>query len=126
MNVELMKSKIAQAIEKMPTEINLKRYAKSSDGMGGYTKSKSPISVAPTFNALLDNSVHNPPTIIINESSTIEQSQTAKLYVVYDKSFSILEGDFFIIGHTKYTVKKAVNILNLNIYYECDLGDEEV
>ena len=121
-NVVAIRNKIQQAIDKMPTVINLKRYSKVSDGMGGFAKASIPTNVA-TFNALLDNSSHGIITTQLTDSAVLNIEKTNKLYVVYDTNFIVLKDDFFIVNNIRYIIKNAVNILNMNIYYECDLED---
>lgn len=126
-NVISIRGKIAQAINKMPTEINLCRYTKIPDGMNGYINSDVAEEVA-WFNALLDNSKHslNIGDTSIVDAATVSIARDSKLYVVYDDSFDILKDDFFIVENVKYTIKNAPNILNMNIYYECDLASEDI
>lgn len=124
MNVIAMRGKIQKAIDKMPTEIALNRYILRSDGMGGFIRSQYPTEVA-IFNALLDNSSHSISSLSKSTSdpATTVYGKTNKLYAVYSDNFEILVDDFFEIAGTKYIIKNAVDILNLNIYYECDLED---
>ena len=120
MNKNAIRLKVQQAINKMPTNIDLKRYPKTSDGMGGYIIGDTPINVK-TFNALLDNSKHSVFVPTMTEGGTVTTNRSYRLYAVYDPEFTILKGDFFIANGTTYTIKTPVNILNLDIYWECDL-----
>mgnify|MGYP000855201381 FL=1 len=120
LNANAIRVKVQQAINKMPSSVALQRFTKTSDGMGGYTVSDTPDTVA-TFNGLLDNSKHSAliPTLV--EAGTIIAQRSYKLYAVYDSAFDIQVDDFFTVKGITYTVKNAVNILNLDIYWECDL-----
>lgn len=119
MNINSIKQKITQAIAKMPTTIALYRNIKVTDGMGGYTLGTP--TLIKTVNGLLDNSKHNfvSPTIV--DAGTVKRERTNTLIVVYDASFAVLKDDFFAVGGVTYKINNAVNILNLNIYWDCDL-----
>jgi len=120
MNIERIKAQVAKAIEKMPTTIELMRYTKTSDGMGGFILSDLPVKVA-TFNGVLDNSGHGFISPQVAEAGTVTRQRTPKLIVVYGDDFIMLRNDEFIVAGTTYKVNNPANILNLNIYWECDL-----
>ena len=120
MNVNSIKQKIAKAISKAPTVINLYRHEKISDGMGGYTVSEEPTLVT-TQNGLLDNSKNGFILPVLIDSGTIRRQKTNTLILVYDSSFTVLKDDFFTVNEIKYKVNNADNILNLNICWDCDL-----
>lgn len=126
-NAVSIRSKIAQAIKAMPTIILLKRYTYTPDGLGGHTRSTQPVDVA-TFNGLLDNSSHS--IVIgdtkISDAAIIAIGRAVKLYAVWNEDFTINKEDFFVVKNIKYTINNAVNILNIDIYYECDLESEDV
>ena len=120
MNVNSIKQKVAKAISKVPTTIALYRNLYMSDGMGGYTVLEEPTLVT-TQNGLLDNSKNGfiLPTLL--DSGTIRRQTTNTLILVYDASFTVLKDDFFTVNGIKYKVNNADNILNLNIYWDCNL-----
>lgn len=120
MNIARIKAQVAKAIEKMPTHIILMRYEKTPDGMGGYTKAEEPSQVA-TFDAVLDNSKHSFILPTMSEAGTVARQRTPKLIVVYDNSFTLLQDDEFEVAGITYKINNPVDILNLNIYWECDL-----
>lgn len=121
-NVISIRSKITQAISKMPTEINLYRYVKVSDGMGGFITSKEPIFIA-KFDALLDNSQHSITLgdTRVSDAAVIVIGRTTKLYAVWNALYEIKKKDIFTVAGIDYEINNPVNILNMNIYYECDL-----
>ena len=120
MNTASIRQKIIQAIVKMPTSIELKRYEKTPDGIGGYTVAEEPSDVH-TFDGLLDNSKHSYLLPVIAEGGTVDRKRTFVLIAPYYPEFTILKDDYFEVAGTTYTIKNPVNILNLNIYWECDL-----
>jgi hypothetical protein len=120
MNVLSIRQKITQAIRKMPTTVVLKRYVKVDDGMGGYTLSNTATTIA-TFDGLLDNSKHGFISANISDSGTVARERAFSLILVYDPTFTILPDDFFEVSNVTYKINNPANILNLNIYWECNL-----
>jgi len=120
MNVNSIKQKVAKAILTAPTEVVLYRNVKVTDGMGGYTLSATPTLVT-TQNGLLDNSKNGFVLPAIIESGTVKRQTTNTLILVCDSSFTVLKDDYFTANGVKYKINNADNILNLNIYWDCDL-----
>ena len=120
MNINSIKQKVAKAISKVPTTIALYRNVKISDGMGGYTLSDTPTLIA-TVSGLFDNSKHNFITPAVIDAGKVIRERTNTLILVYDASFTVLKDDFFTLNNKKYKINNAENILNLNIYWECNL-----
>ena len=120
MNAGSIRQKIAQAIKKMPTVIALYRNVKVDDGMGGYTMSDTPILIA-TAEGLLDNSKHSFISPVIVDAGRVTSKKTHTLILVYDSTFTVLKDDFFTVNGTPYKINNVENILNLNIYWDCDL-----
>jgi len=120
MNTARIKAQVAKAIAKMPTHIILMRYEKTPDGMGGYIKAEEPTQVA-DFEAVLDNSKHSFIAPAIADAGTVARQRTPSLIAIYDPSFTIQQDDEFTVGGITYKVNNPVNILNLDIYWECDL-----
>lgn len=124
MNIISMRQKVAKAIKKAPTIVTLKRdlYIVKD---GEKTLSDKPKIVAENIEGLLDNSNHSRLNITIKELGTLRQDDKPKFYTVYKEGLIIRDGDYFELNGDIYKVTNAVNILNLNIYWELDLVIEK-
>lgn len=124
MNIISMRQKVAKAIKKAPTIVTLKRDLYIIKD-GEKTLSDEPKIVAENIEGLLDNSNHSRLNITIKELGTLRQDDKPKFYTVYKEGLIIRDGDYFELNGDIYKVTNAVNILNLNIYWELDLVIEK-
>lgn len=124
MNIISMRQKVAKAIKKAPTIVTIMRdvYIVSGDEK---TLSDTPKIVAENVEGLLDNSTHEKLAITIKELGTLRQDDDPKFYTVYKEGVIFRDGDYFELNGDIYKVTNAVNILNLNIYWELDLVIEK-
>lgn len=124
MNIISIRQKVAKAIKKAPTIVTIMRdvYIVSGDEK---TLSDTPKIVAENIEGLLDNSTHSKLDITIKELGTLRQDDKPKFYTVYKEGLIIRDGDYFELNGDIYKVTNAVNILNLNIYWELDLVIEK-
>lgn len=120
MNTDRIKAQIKKAIAKMPTSIKLMRYTKIDDGAGGYTLATEPIEVK-TFDALLDNSKQSSYNFLLADGGTVTRNKSPKLILVHDETFVVMTDDYFVVGGTTYKVVNPVNILHMDVYWECEL-----
>lgn len=119
MNTAKVKKQVENAINKLPTTVNLMRQTKVSDGTArGYTLGQP--QLVTTFKALLDNSAMTHQVVVL-ESAKVTRARSIKMIVLYDSAFQILEGDYFDLGGKTYRVTYVDDILKLQIYWECEL-----
>lgn len=123
LNVVSIRQKVAKAIAKAPTEVDVKRYVKQDDGVGGYILATEPVSVT-TCVGLLNNSGQLKEAVSTGGLVSIASGGT--FTTIYEDGIQFKKGDFFITKGKKYTVLQAVNILELNIYWELKLEEEDV
>ena len=124
MNIISMRQKVAKAIKKAPTIVTIMRdlYIVKD---GEKTLSDTPKIVAENVEGLLDNSTHEKLAITIKELGTLRQDDDPKFYTVYKEGVIFRDGDYFVLNGDTYKITNAVNILNLNIYWELDLVIEK-
>lgn len=112
-----IKAKVDQAISNLPTTITLKRDAKVSDGYDGYTE--VPETVA-EFDGFLDSSKSRlgVDSITQGDFGTIKTIRKVNLLAVFDETFEIKIGDYFVVDGIKYRVSYPRN--QYDIYWECE------
>lgn len=124
MNIISMRQKVSKAIKKAPTIVTIMRDVYIVNGEDK-TLSDTPKIVAENVEGLLDNSTHEKLAITIKELGTLRQDDNPKFYTVYKEGVIFRDGDYFVLNEDTYRITNAVNILNLNIYWELDLVMEK-
>lgn len=129
MNVNSIRQKVASAIKKAPIEIVVYRPNKVDDGCGGYfIPQDEPSTVVAQIQGILDNSSQGNITQHSNPGGVTVITQAPKFITIWQEGIIFKKGDFFILDGIKYEIFNAVNILNLNIYWQLSLRaylDEE-
>lgn len=121
MNVVSIRQKVSRAIAKAPTTIELYRAESLDDGAGGMYTGEGKLYA--TVEGLLDNSSHSGLSIQVNNGGKTTRGTTysaPKFYTIHQADIVFKIGDYFIIDNVRYTITNAVNILNLDIYWELD------
>lgn len=122
MNVTSIRQKVAQAISKAPLKVTVYRENKVSDGCGGYMISEdNPILRVCQVEGILDNSSKGQLTGNPNPAGRLHYSKAPVFLTVWKSGTKFSRGDYFEIDGNKYEVQNAVNVLNLNIYWQLDL-----
>jgi hypothetical protein len=121
LNTTRIKLQVERAIKALPSNVELKRLDKVSDGLGGFIKNNTPSLVA-TFEAFIDTSSSS-LSITLKDAATIKTEKQISLLAVYSSDFEIKEGDFFMLNSKKYKVTSASS--QYEIYWECTLEVEK-
>lgn len=122
MNIKNIRSKVKKAINGAKFQITLLHDIEVPDGVGGILDiSKG----EPKFilDCVLDNSKtkSNSSFIQQNEFKHATQDRTPVLICLYDETKMPVEGDYFILGNKKFTIRYIDDVLQLHIYLQCTL-----
>lgn len=115
MTTSALKNKISQAIQKMPTNIALKRFTKEDDGFGGYTTKE--VEVA-TFAVYLNNS-KSKLSVTKVDGAEIRILDKIKFLAVKEDTYVILQKDYFSLNGIKYEIVYPKEMMGA--YYEVDV-----
>lgn len=121
MNVKNIRSKVKKAITSAKFTVNLLHDVTISDGVGGVldeVKGEQRF----VLDCVLDNSKSKSNNLFqINEFKNATQDRTPVLVCLYDELKMPVEGDYFILGNKKFTIRYIDDVLQLHIYLQCTL-----
>ena len=121
-NVALMRQKIKSAISKAPIKVDFIRVPVTQDEVGGQVEGE-PIYVAKQVEGLLDNGHHNALNVITTDGGTSKTNKYPLFYTVFEEGAIFKAGDYFLFKGKKFVVSNAVNILELDIYWEMNIEE---
>lgn len=120
MNAEKIKLSMIRAIAASPTNVEIKRIPKVSDGMNGF-KNGSEITVV-EIDAFLDESKAKLNTLnSIDDSGVTRKIEGIELLVPYG-NYELKIGDYFSHNNTKYTIRLPINMYD--IFWQCTVEVE--
>lgn len=123
MNVVAIRQKVKKAISNAPKTIQVYRNSKQDDGAGGYILLPEPILVT-ECDGVLNNSSSNGININVSTGGVVNTEKGITFITVYEDGVRFKKDDFFTIDGTKYVIKNAKNILEMNIYWELELEQD--
>lgn len=119
-NVKAIKKSVEKAIRVNPTLISLMRINKVDDGYEGFSIDKdNPYIEIVSANIFLNNVTSKKSNTDYSEGGNRDNITGVSALLLYEDSFTVLEGDYFVAGDKKYIVKYAINVYN--IYWNLDL-----
>lgn len=116
MNLERIRCQVQNAINRLPTEIVLKRIEKLPLEYDGWEEKEI---VVTTVNALLDNSKSSLHVALETDIAEVKRVKRLSLIIIYNKTFEVKIGDYFILDGIKHEIIYPKN--NYNLYWECDV-----
>ena len=113
-NVNALKQKVSKAINKLPNDIEVYREARND--------LKEP--VGETFVVKLTGQYYKGRnsfiTLNLSDSGSVKSKQQEKFMAIIDEnSLLVQEGDFFVLGGTRYKIVDLGN--TLNVYFDFSL-----
>ena len=119
-NIKAIKKGIAKAIKISPTGISLMRENRVNDGFEGYYVDRfNPYIEVATIDIFLNDLDSSKNKSEYTEGGRRDDISGVSAIILYDESFTVLQGDFFTLNNKKYIVKYPTNVYNA--YWNVDL-----
>ena len=119
MNINMIRKKVERVIKECPTEVTVLYDKYKDDKYGGVELVQEGVEKF-TIIGVYDN-VSRSLSTIESDGGIVPVIGNLKFYTLYEEDKQFKVGDYFYIKDEKFTIKNAINILNLNICWQLDL-----
>ena len=119
MNINMIRKKVERVIKECPTEVTVLYDKYKDDKYGGVELVQEGVEKFTTI-GVYDN-VSRSLSTIESDGGIVPVISNLKFYTLYEEDKQFKVGDYFYIKDEKFTIKNAINILNLNICWQLDL-----
>lgn len=119
MNINMIRKKVERVIEECPTEVTVLYDEYKDDEYGGVELVQEGVEKF-TIIGVYDN-VSRSLSTIESDGGIVPVISNLKFYTLYEEDKQFKVGDYFYIKDEKFTIKNAIDILNLNICWQLDL-----